>query len=136
MVLQGELVKPTKVHTETKRAVLFLDEENGSTVGRGRSPYEAESIDELTKGLELGRREGVNPTGRRLGTWLELNFKVIRAMRGKCLGFGLTEDISKVMILFRNIGEVGWRRVGARSLPREGRQQECKTLGARQLASS
>ena len=138
MVLQGELIKPTKVCTETKRAVLFLDEENGSTMGRGRSPYEAESkmlIDELAKGLELGRREGVNPAGRRLGTRLEFNFKVIRAVRGKCLGFGLTEDVSKVVILFKNTGEVGWRMVRVRSLSREGRQRECKTLGARQLAS-
>ena len=64
-------------------------------------------INELSEGNEFGLGKGVHGTNRRGSTLLQVDLQIIRSMWGQRIGLSLTEDVSVVMILFRNVGEVG-----------------------------
>ena len=64
-------------------------------------------IDEFLEGLEFGLRVRVHGTNRRCSTFLQIDFKVVRSVQRELVGLSFAEDISKVLVLFRNVGEVG-----------------------------
>ena len=66
-------------------------------------------VDESPKGLELGGREGVDGTKRRRGSFLQIYFEVAVTMRRQLRSFRLGEDISELMVISGNKGEI-WRR--------------------------
>ena len=64
-------------------------------------------IDEFLEGLEFGLRERVHGTNQRCSTFLQIDFKVVQSVCRELVGLSFAEDISKVLVLFGNVGEVG-----------------------------
>ena len=64
-------------------------------------------IDEFLEGLEFGLRERVHGTNQRCSTFLQIDFKVIQSVQRELVSLSFAEDISEVLVLFRNVGEVG-----------------------------
>ena len=90
-------------------------------------------IDEFSEGLEFGLRERVHGTNRRCNTFLQIDFKVVRSVWRELVGLSFAENISEVLVLFRNVREVG-RFVGDRSrFARDGwvGEMNTKTLRTR-----
>ena len=77
-------------------------------------------------------RDGVDRTYRQGLSILQFNFEVVRPMRIKCVGLFLVEDVRKVMVFFRDGGEVdgciGDRRVGLCGHLRKGKLEDFNTV--------
>ena len=74
--------------------------------GRSDEPRAEIFFDEFPKGLEFGLREGVNGPPRRGSAFLQVNLQIIRTVRGKVIGLSFTENVSKFMILWRDVGKI------------------------------
>ena len=64
-------------------------------------------INKFLEGLEFRLIERVHGTNRRHSTFLQIDFKVIRSVQRELVGLSFAEDISKVLVLIGNVGEVG-----------------------------
>ena len=109
MVLLGDLVKTLEVNTETEGSILFLNKEHWGSVSGSGGLNESGSdmfINEFSEGLEFGLRERVHGTDRRCSTFLQIDLKVVRSVQSEFVGLSFAEDISKVLVLFRNVREV------------------------------
>ena len=92
-------------------------------------------INELSEGNEFGLGKGVHGTNRRGSTLLQVDLQIVRSMWGQRISLSLTEDVGVVVILFRNVGEVGnFVRDGSR-MGRDGgvRKVNPKTLCSRKF---
>ena len=72
-------------------------------------------FDEFAESLKLDGRKGIDGARRRSGVSFEIDIEVIGTVRRKSIGFGVTEDISELVVLRRNRGKVGRsfrRRIG------------------------
>ena len=58
--------------------------------------------------FELDRGERVKSTRREISPFFQFYFEIIFPMWGEYQSFGLTEDVGKVAVLFRDSGEVGY----------------------------
>ena len=63
-------------------------------------------INEFSEGLEFRLREGVHGTNQRHSTFLQIYFKVLQSVWSKFVSLSFAEDISEVLVLFGNVGEV------------------------------
>ena len=85
MVLFGDPVESTKIHTEMERTVLLLYEEDRSSMRRSRLANESSSeilVDELPESRKLSQRQGVEMTGRNGSIVLQVNVEVVESVRG------------------------------------------------------
>ena len=111
-IFLGDFVEATVVYTEAERAILLFDKQDRSAVGGGSLADEAVGdvlVDESPKGLELGGREGVDGTERRRGSFLQVYLEVEVTMWRQLCSFRLGEDISELVIISGDGGEI-WRR--------------------------
>src|SRR6185369_12585218 len=109
-VLFRDLVETSVIDTKTKGSIFLADEEDGCTIrGRGRSNEANRQvfINELTEGLEFGRRERVDQTERRLSSFFNLDLEVVRTVRSKCVCFLFAEDVGVIVVFFGNLAQVG-----------------------------
>ena len=63
-------------------------------------------IDECLESFELDRGERVKSTGWEISPFFQFYLEVIFPMRSEYQSLGLTEDIGKIAILFRDSGKV------------------------------
>ena len=63
-------------------------------------------LNEFLKSLLFRCQKRVYGANRRLSTFFQIDFEVIRMMRSKDFSFSFAENISKFMILGRNIGKI------------------------------
>ena len=85
MVLFGDLVESTEIHTETERTVLLFNEEDQSSMRRSRLVNESGSeilVNELPKSGKLSRRQGVETTRWNGSVVLQVNVEVVGSVRG------------------------------------------------------
>ena len=89
-------------------------------------------IEEFSEELQFGLRDGVDRTYRRGLSVLQFDFEVVRPMRIKRVGAFLIEDVWKVMVFFRNSGEVdgciGDRRAGLCGHLGKGKLEDFSTV--------
>ena len=74
-------------------------------VGRTNESNADVFINELSEGYEFRLGEGVHGTNRRGSTFLQVDLQIIRTMRGQRISLSFAEDVSIVVILFRNVRE-------------------------------
>ena len=63
-------------------------------------------LDEVTEGLEFRLGKGIDRFPRQRCAFFQVDFKIIRMVGCKVVSLSFTKNISKVMILGRNIGKV------------------------------
>ena len=86
-------------------------------------------------------RERIDGSERRNSAFVDVDFEVVRAVFGKCVGLGFAENISILMVVLGNPSKI-WQRFGGGGATSEGRrsgvggQIEREALGAWQLTSA
>ena len=63
-------------------------------------------VEELPESFQLCRRKGIECAEGRRGTFLKINLKIVWTMRREAVGLDLIEDICKLVVFWRNTGEV------------------------------
>jgi len=63
-------------------------------------------LNEFLESLLFGCQKRVYRANRRLSTFFQIDFEVIRTMRSENFSFSFAENISEFMILRRDIGKV------------------------------
>ena len=76
MVLLGDFVESLEIDTEAKGAILFMDEQNGSSMGGLRRPDKTNPemlVDEFLKCTKLELGEGIHRANGRGSTFFKVN---------------------------------------------------------------
>jgi len=123
-VFPSDPVKTPIVDAKPEGTVLFLGEEDRSSMTRTRRVYETSLqvlVDELLQGGELGLRKGIYMADRRDFAFSDFDLEIEFPMRRKVVRFLLGEDVSEVVVFRRETGNV--RRID-RSTP------AMKTIGS------
>ena len=63
-------------------------------------------LNEFLQSLLFRCQKRVYMANRRLSTFFQIDFEVIRMMRSKNFSFSFAKNVSKFMILRRNVGQV------------------------------
>jgi hypothetical protein len=75
-------------------------------IGRTNETNADMIVNELAECLKLNLRKRIHCSDGRSSIVFNIDLKIIRSMRREFKGLLLAEDISKVMILWRNAGEI------------------------------
>jgi hypothetical protein len=108
-IFLGDSVEPSEVDAEAEASILFLDEKDRCSV-RGRAGTDESCsevfLDEISERLQFYLRERIHRSYRRRRPFLEIYFQIVWSVRSEVEGLGLTEYISKVMVLLGDLGEI------------------------------
>ena len=100
-----------------------------------RGSYEPNTdmfVNEFSESSHFRLRKGVHQDDRWDSTVFQIDFQIVRTMGRKCISFTFTEDISKVVVLLRDMGEVRIGRYRSRFASDSGvRERQTETFHTR-----
>src|SRR5271154_3576045 len=76
-------------------------------VSRTDKPDAEMFVNKVAEGCKFGLGERVHGTYRRGSALFDVDLEVVRSVWCQRIGFRLAKNVSKIMILFRNVREVG-----------------------------
>ena len=117
-ILLHDSIQSPIINTKTEASIL-LGEENGSSVHGTRQVNKScfkILVDELMESGEFRQRKGVDVTDQRFLTINSFDLEVEFAMQREVVSLLLRENISEVVILWRQTGEVQSLRQGGSCL--------------------
>ena len=79
-----DFIKTMEINAKVEGAILFMDEENGGTMWRGRGldkTTEQMFVNEFTEGLKFSLREWEDWTYQRFSSVFKVNLEVVRTVR-------------------------------------------------------